>query len=134
MQDSAAPEVGDVVIVEAGPGDKVAIPPGWAHATVNVGEGPMVFGAVYALEARLLYEPLRALQGTAHDVLSDDRLEPNPRYRRVPPARRAEPHHFPEHGIESGRPALAGDLARLEFVSRPERCPDLWRRLAARRG
>ena len=68
-------------MVEAGPGDKVVIPPGWAHATVNVGDGPMAFGAVYALEAQLLYEPLRRLQGTAHYVLADGTLEPNPRYR-----------------------------------------------------
>jgi len=132
MQDAAGPEVGDVVVVEAGPGDKVAIPPGWAHATVNLGAGPMVFGAVYALDAQLLYEPLRALQGTAHYVLADGRLEPNPRYRSVPMPRRQAPHHVPEHGIESGRPVLAGDVGRLEFVSRPERYPRLWPRLTGR--
>ncbi len=132
MQDVAGPEVGDVVVVEAGPGDKVAIPPGWAHATVNLGAGPMAFGAVYALDAQLLYEPLRAMRGMAHYVLTDGRLEPNPRYRSVPLPRRQPPHHVPEHGIEAGRPALAGDLGRLEFVSRPERCPQLWQRLTSR--
>jgi glucose-6-phosphate isomerase len=129
MQDSASPSVGDVIVVEAGPGDKVAIPPGWAHATVNVGDGPMAFGAVYALDAQLLYEPLRRLQGTAHYVLAGGRLEPNPRYARVPDARRTAPHTIP--GVEPGRPALAGDAARLDFVSRPERHPALWQRLVA---
>lgn len=132
MQDRASADVGDVVVVEAGPGDKVAIPPGWAHATVNTGDGPMAFGAVYALDAKLLYEPLRRLQGTAHYVLADGTLEPNPRYTRVPAARRMPPHRIPECGVEAGRPALAGDLARLDFVSRPERHPALWPRLAGR--
>jgi glucose-6-phosphate isomerase len=132
MQDTATADVGDVIVVEAGPGDKVAIPPGWAHATVNTGREAMAFGAVYALEAQLLYEPLRRLQGTAHYVLADGTLERNPRYRAVPQARRLPAHHFPEHGIERGRPALAGELARLEFVSRPERCPQLWRAITAR--
>ena len=132
MQDRASADVTDVIVVEAGQGDKVAIPPGWAHATVNIGDGPMAFGAVYALEAQLLYEPLRRLQGTAHYVLADGSLEANPRYAAVPPARRQASHQIPEQGIESGRPALAADPARLDFVSRPERYPALWRRLLAR--
>jgi glucose-6-phosphate isomerase, archaeal len=129
MQDRATADVSDVVVVEAGPGDKVAIPPGWAHATVNLGGGPMAFGAVYALDAKLLYEPLRKLQGTAHYVLADGTYEPNPRYSSVPPVRRTPPHLIPECGVDPGRPALAGDLARLDFVSRPERHPALWPRL-----
>lgn len=132
MQDAASPDVGDVVVVEAGPGDKVAIPPGWVHTTVNVGDGPMAFGAVYALDAVLLYEPVRALQGTAHYVLVDGTLEANPRYRSVPVARRTPPHRIPECGVETGRPALAGDIARLDFISRPERHEGLWSRLVAR--
>jgi len=132
MQDSATADVRDVVVIETGPGDKVAIPPGWAHATVNVGDGPMAFGAVYALDAKLLYDPLRRLQGTAHYVLADGTLEPNPRYERVPGARRTGAHRIPECGIEAGRPALAGDVARLDFVSRPDRYPALWPRLVAR--
>ena len=132
MQDSATADVSDVIVVEAGPGDKVVIPPGWAHATVNTGDGPMAFGAVYALEAQLLYEPLRRLQGTAHYVLADGTLEPNPRYRSVPEARRQAPHEIPEHGIGHGRAALAGELAPLDLVSRPERYPAVWERLVAR--
>lgn len=129
MQDSATADVKDAIVVEAGPGDKVLIPPGWAHATVNLGEGAMVFGAVYARDARLLYEPLRALQGTAHYVLADGSLEPNPRYARVPPARRLRPHEVPELGIRRGRPALAGELGGLAIVSRPERYLEVWDRL-----
>jgi glucose-6-phosphate isomerase, archaeal len=132
MQDSATAEVGDAIVVEAGAGDKVVIPPGWAHATVNLGDSPMAFGAVYALEARLLYEPLRARRGTAHYVLSDGTLETNPRYRAVPEARRVAPHEVPELGIGRGRPLLHGDLSRLDLVSRPERHLALWERLAAR--
>jgi len=132
MQSATEAEVDDVIVVEAGPGDKVAIPPGWAHATINIGEEPMAFGAVYAVDARLLYDPLRELQGTAHYVLADGSLEPNPSYRRVPPARRQRPHALEEVRIAAGRPALealAGDPGRLDFVVRPEACPGLWERL-----
>jgi glucose-6-phosphate isomerase len=133
MQDSATDSVSDVVVVEAGPGDKVVVPPGWAHATVNVGGTPMAFGAVYALSARLLYEPLRKLRGTAHYVLADGTLEPNPRYRTVPAARRQRPHEIPELGIGHGRPVLSGELGLLDLVSRPERYPAVWERLVAPR-
>jgi len=132
MQDSASTAVSDAVAIEAGPGDKVVVPPGWAHATVNLGGGPLVFGAVYALEARLLYEPLRRLRGMAHYVLADGTLEANPRYGRVPEARRLPPHVVPEHGIVPGRPALAGEIGPLDLVSRPERYPSVWERLQAR--
>jgi len=132
MQDSATADVEDVIVVETGPGDKVVIPPGWAHATVNLGDTPMAFGAVYALDAQLLYEPLRKLQGTAHYVLADGTLEPNPRYRAVPEARRQAPHEIPGHGIRHGRPALSGDLSLLDLVSRPERYPAVWERLVKR--
>lgn len=132
MQDSVSADVSDVIVVEAGPGDKVVIPPGWAHVTVNVGDGPMAFGAVYALEAQLLYEPLRKLQGTAHYVLADGTLERNPRYRSVPEARHQAPHEIPEHGIVHGRPALSGELGLLDLVSRPECHPAVWERLVAR--
>jgi len=132
MQDRATPDVADVIVVEAGPGDKVVIPPGWAHSTVNVGDEPMAFGAVYALEAQLFYEPLRKLQGTAHYVLADGTLDPNPRYRAAPTARRQAPHEIPEHGIAHGRPALAGDVGLLDLVSHPERYRAVWERLLAR--
>jgi glucose-6-phosphate isomerase, archaeal len=132
MQDRATADVTDVIVVEAGPGDKVVIPPGWAHATVNLGDGPMAFGAVYALEARLLYEPLRELQGTAHYVLADGTFEANPRYRSVPPPRRKPPHEIPQHGIGRGRPALAGEIGLLDLVSRPERYPAVFERLVER--
>jgi glucose-6-phosphate isomerase len=132
MQDRASADVADVIVVEAGPGDKVVIPPGWAHATVNLGAEPMVFGAVYAQDAQLLYEPLRKLQGTAHYVLADGTFESNPRYRSVPPPRKKAPHEIPEHGIAHGRPALAGELGLLDLVSRPERYPTVWERLVAR--
>ena len=132
LQDSATADVSDVVVVEVSAGDKVVIPPGWAHATVNVGDEPLAFGAVYARDARLLYEPLRRLQGMAHYVLADGTLEANPRYRTVPEARRQAPHEIPEHGIGHGRPALAAEPGLLDLVSRPERYPAVWARLLAR--
>ena len=35
MQEFAADDPGRCFAVEAGPGDKVVVPPGWAHATLN---------------------------------------------------------------------------------------------------
>jgi glucose-6-phosphate isomerase len=135
MQSGPGPEVDDVIVVEAGPGDKVAIPPGWAHATINADSEPMAFGAVYAPAAELLYEPLRRLQGTAHYVLADGSLEANPTYTRVPDPQRQGPHVLSEQGIVPDQPALralARDPSALDFVSRPERYPALWERLTAR--
>ena len=93
----------------------------------------MVFGAVYAVAARLLYDPLRELQGTAHYVLADGSLEPNPSYRRVPPRPGGRgPTPSPSRGSRRAdppsRPSPA-DPSRLDFVVRPEAFPALWERL-----
>ena len=94
----------DVIVVEAGPGDKVVIPPGWAHATVNVGDAPMAFGAVYALDAQLLYEPLRRLQGTAHYVLADGTLSRTRATARCPRRGGRLPTRSPSTGSATAAP------------------------------
>ncbi len=84
----------DVVIVEAGPGDKVVIPPGYGHVTVNVGPGHLVLANWVDPSFTALYEPFRALGGAGWFVVEvDGRPEPvpNPRYSRVPEPRRLAP-------------------------------------------
>jgi len=129
LQDVASPEVSRVLLVPVGPGDKVPIPPGWVHVVVNTGEEPLVLGAVYALETRLLYEPLRELGGTAYYVLADGGLERNPRYRRVPEPRRVSVPRGRQACLEPDLPmvrALMEDPSCYDYVSRPQEHRALW--------
>lgn len=129
LQDRAEATVNDVVLIDVEPGDKVIIPPGWVHVMVNRGSTPLVFGAVYALDAALLYEPLRALGGTAWYVLADGSLAPNPRYAARPQPRRMKAREYPAFGAISSRPMLdllAGQPDLYDFVARPDQHWQVW--------
>jgi glucose-6-phosphate isomerase len=129
LQDAARPDLTDVMLVDVQPGDKVIIPPGWVHVVVNTGLEPLAFGALYALGAKLLYEPLREMNGTAWAVLADGTFAPNPRYRNPPYPVRTRAREYPDFGIRRAQPlleVLAGDQSRYDYVVRPEAFPDVW--------
>lgn len=88
-----AEEIEDFVVVEALPGDKVLVPPGYGHVTVNVGREPLVAGNLVARSFEGLYEEWKRLGGAGYYVRRRGGvpvLEPNPRYRSLPPARKGE--------------------------------------------
>jgi glucose-6-phosphate isomerase len=129
LQDAARPDLTDVVLVDVRPGDKVIIPPGWVHVVINSGAEPLAFGALYALDAKLLYEDLRAMNGTAWAVLADGTFSPNPSYRNPPYPRRTQAQEYPDFGIRRQLPLLEGfthDPARYDYVVRPEDYRDVW--------
>ncbi|MGH9616433.1 MAG: glucose-6-phosphate isomerase family protein [Acidobacteriaceae bacterium] len=77
---------GACVAVFANPGDKVVVPPGWAHCVINADPANrMVFGAWCDRQYGFVYDGVRAHGGLAwFPVLtSDDRIEwrANPTYR-----------------------------------------------------
>jgi glucose-6-phosphate isomerase, archaeal len=129
LQDAAQPDLTDVLLVDVQPGDKVIIPPGWVHVVINSGPAPLAFGALYASDATLLYEPLRAMNGTAWAVLADGSFAANPRYRNPPPPGRVQAREYPAFGIRRDWPlltAFAGDHDLYDYVVDPERFPDVW--------
>jgi glucose-6-phosphate isomerase len=85
MQESAADAPGRCFAVEAEPGDKVVIPPGWAHCVINVDpDEVMVFGAWCVRDYGFDYRAVRAHGGLAWFLLSDEtrnvKWERNPSY------------------------------------------------------
>ncbi len=129
LQDTASPEVSQVILVPVGPGDKVPIPPGWVHVVVNVGNGPLVLGAVYALDTTLIYEPLRQLGGTAYYVLADGSFERNPSYLRAPAPRRVQVPRRRQACLDPEMPMVRALLAHpkcYDYVSKPQEHRELW--------
>jgi glucose-6-phosphate isomerase len=133
MQERAADDPGRCFAVEAGPGEVVAVPPGWAHATVSTDPAvPMTFGAWCDREYGFEYDAVRARGGLAHYPLltgggtiewqANSRYEPRPLIER-----RARAH--PELGLEAGLPVyelFTRDPAAVQWVSDPARLADLW--------
>jgi glucose-6-phosphate isomerase len=133
IQERAADDPGRCFAVEAGPGEVVVVPPGWAHATVSADPAtPMTFGAWCDREYGFEYDAVRARGGLAHyPVLAAGAAiewQPNPRYEPRPlTRRRARP--YPELGLETGVPVyelFARDPEAVHWVSDPARVAHLW--------
>jgi glucose-6-phosphate isomerase, archaeal len=131
-QEFAADDPGRCIAVEAGPGDHVVVPPGWAHAVINAGEsGRMVFGALCERQYGFVYDAVRAHGGLAwFPLLRDGRLQwqANPRY--APSSLSVRPARtYPELGILPGVPLyrqFESSPGRLQWVSEPARVASLW--------
>ena len=133
LQEHAADDPGRCLAIEAGPGEKVVVPPGWAHATVSADPGaPLTFGAWCDREYGFEYGELRARKGPAWFPLLDDdgriAWQRNPRYAERPlvvhPARA-----YAELGLRTREAvycAFDRDPESVQWVSEPARVAELW--------
>ena len=134
-QEFAGDDPGRCIAVEAGPGDHVVAPPGWAHAVINAGESErMVFGALCERQYGFLYDAVRAHGGLAwFPLLRGGRIEwqANPRYRTSSLTVR-NARQYPELGVLPGVPLyrqFQADPDRLQWISEPARVASLWNTL-----
>jgi glucose-6-phosphate isomerase len=134
MQEFAHDDPGHCFAIEAGPGDVVIVPPGWAHATISADlHQPLTFGAWCDREYGYLYDELRARGGLAwHPILTDEsRIEwrANPRYQ----TRQIEvrpPRCYTELGLEIYPPIyslIEREPDSIQWASKPGLVAEAWR-------
>jgi glucose-6-phosphate isomerase len=76
MQETADDNPGRCFAVEAGPGEVVVVPPGWAHATISADQSePLTFGAWCDRHYGFDYTNVRAHKGLAWFPIYDDNNE-----------------------------------------------------------
>jgi len=132
-QELAADDPGRCVAITADPGDKVVVPPGWAHCVINADpRNRMVFGAWCDREYGFLYDEIREHGGLAwFPILAADgeiRWRRNLRYRESQIELRTA-RAYPELGLERGLPIyeqFARDPSSVQWVSEPARLAALW--------
>ena len=86
--DLSGPSASAAFLVEARAGEKIVIPPGLDHLTINPGPGPLLFSDVVALGVTGIYDRFKAARGAAYLEVAENgqaRFIPNPAYRTVPP-------------------------------------------------
>jgi len=116
----------DVVVVEAGPGDCLYVPPGYGHVTINRGPGPLVMANVVEATFVSVYEPYRRRRGAAYyEVEEDGRgfFVPNGHYPSPPEPRLGRTTRLEDLGLEEGVPLyaqLTRDPSAFGFLVRPE--------------
>ncbi len=132
-QERAEDNPGRCVAVTAHAGDKVVVPPGWAHCVINADpDYRMSFGAWCDRQYGFDYTGVRAHRGLAwFPILTDSgaiEWQPNANYSSsVLEQRKART--YPELGLDSTRSIYRQFLDNPDsvmFVSDPQRVADLW--------
>ena len=134
MQEYAEDEPGRCFAIEALPGEKVVVPPGWAHAVIS-GDAhqPLVFGAWCERDYGFVYDGVRSHGGLAwFPEVSDGGLGWRAN-RKYTPGEITVRHTrtYPELGLRDTLPLYRHwqeDPESVEWVAFPGRHEALWRR------
>ncbi|MCL5046140.1 MAG: glucose-6-phosphate isomerase [Actinobacteria bacterium] len=116
----------DVVVIVARAGDKVLVPPGYGHITINPGPETLVMTNLVEAEFRSVYDPIREGRGGAYYEIEEDGnsvFVVNESYPEVPELRVREARPNPECGLVRGVPlyrAAVEDPAAFEYLVRPQ--------------
>lgn len=132
-QEFAADNPGRCFAITARPGDKVVVPPGWAHAVINSDPSRrMVFGAWCDQQYGFDYTGVREHGGLAHFplVTSDGSIQwtANDRYHANQLVQRGS-RTYPELGLTSDKPIYTqyrNCPQSVQWVSQPQLFVDLW--------
>ena len=132
-QQRAEDDPGRCIAILAQAGDKVVVPPGWAHCVINADPSRrMSFGAWCDRQYGFDYTGVRAHHGLAwFPVLTESGAigwQPNEHYLQST-LEHHEPRAYPELGLDSSR-SLYGqfidDPDSVMFVADPKRATDCW--------
>ncbi|MGO3608836.1 MAG: glucose-6-phosphate isomerase family protein [Enterococcus gilvus] len=133
MQERATDDPGRCYAVRAQAGERVIVPPGWAHCTINASRTEsMLFGAWCVRDFGFEYDEVRAHKGLAFYPTFDDHgaivWERNPSYLAESLVEKA-PREYVEFAIDPTQPIYqqyTQDHAMFDFVVRPDLCTEKW--------
>ncbi|MDY6776572.1 MAG: glucose-6-phosphate isomerase family protein [Candidatus Nanohaloarchaea archaeon] len=123
LQKKEGGEIVDVVVVEAEAGDKVVIPPGYGHITINPSKRKLKMANWVSSRFDSIYGDIEEKKGGAYYETVADEFVPNHNYDDLPRLRRVEAEEVPELGIERGRSmySLIEAPDNLAFLNRPHK-------------
>jgi glucose-6-phosphate isomerase, archaeal len=112
--------INDVILVKADAGDKVIIPPGYGHLTINASNKVLKMANWVARDFESIYQPIKEKGGGAYFIL-DTGMVKNPRYEHVPEIKPRKPSNLKELGLQKSKEmyGLVRDLKNLEFLTKP---------------
>jgi glucose-6-phosphate isomerase len=120
LQKPAGEGIDDVILIKAGIGDKVIIPPGYGHLTINASNKTLKMANWVARDFESIYKPIEKKCGGAYFIL-DKGMVKNPRYEHVPEIRFLKPANLKEIGLQKNKEmyGLVRDLKKLDFLTKP---------------
>jgi glucose-6-phosphate isomerase len=117
----------DVVAITARAGEKVVVPPGYGHVTLNMARMTLTMVNMVSTAFESLYGHYEERQGAAYYAFAGRGFVPNPRYGQPPPLRvlRARDLTF-LRGLPGGSLyRWVGNRDALGFLNHPEEYPGL---------
>ena len=132
-QENSGDDPGRCIAIEAGPGDKVVMPPNWAHFVANADpDSTLIFGAWCDRQYGFDYTQMRAHHGLAWypllDALGRMSWEANPTYSRSH-LELKKARSYPELGLSRATPIYAYlhlEPDAIQWVSDPARMSHVW--------
>jgi glucose-6-phosphate isomerase len=116
-----------VRLVRAGPGDRVLVPPGFGHVTINPGSTTLSMVNIVSTRFESDYTSYERLRGAAYFELEGGKLVKNPRYPGAAGVRVM--HARDQRGLHALPEGPLYDLVGTEslgFLNRPEGYPELF--------
>jgi glucose-6-phosphate isomerase len=110
----------DVILIKASEGDKVIIPPGYGHFTINASNKVLKMANWVADNFEAIYTPIKEKRGGAYFLLETGNVV-NKKYDQVPEIRILKPENLKELGLQKNKEmyGLVRDLDKLEFLKKP---------------
>ncbi|MGE5831758.1 MAG: glucose-6-phosphate isomerase family protein [Methanomicrobiales archaeon] len=117
----------DVLLVRAGPGDRVLVPPGYGHVTINPGRSTLSMANIVSTRFESDYSVYEKFGGGAWFELEGGALVRNPRYPHAAGARILSARDQKGLDFLPRRPLydLVGTKS-LGFLNRPEEYPEIF--------
>lgn len=111
----------DVVLIKAKERDKVIIPPGYGHITINPSKNVLKLANWVSRNFLAIYDPIKKREGGAYYETVDDIIR-NENYEEVPELRVIKPREYPEFGLTNRIDLyqLVNNLELLKFLNHPE--------------
>ena len=125
-------QLADVILIAAKPGDKVLIPPGFGHITINPGDDYLIMSNWVADQFSSVYEPIRSMGGGAYFELRTEEgpeFIANKRYRSLPPLQRCPVTPVPRFHLITGLPlyrVFQRDSSAFAFLVNPQDFRDVF--------
>jgi len=121
MQQPDNDSIKDVILVKAQQGDKVIIPPGYGHLTINASNKVLKMANWVARDFESIYSPIKEKGGGAYFILKEEMVR-NPSYDNVPELRVSAPTNIKEAGFVKNREmyGLVRDIGKLKFLTEPQ--------------
>ncbi len=128
-------EIGNIYLVKAEVGQKVIIPPGFGHITINPDKKPLIIADIFVDNITSVYDFFKNHHGGAYYIIKskiseDIEIKKNQNYKRISDLKIAEPKEIPELNIVFHKPLYSlfkDNPKNFEFLVNPEKFENILR-------